>query len=137
MKYVADTNVVSELTKGVPNAAVMRWMAEHDQDLHLTSITVEEMCFGELMLPKGKRRSKLREIIDELVAGFASKIWVFDTPAAERCAALHRYAVASGRTPSIEDLMIAAICQEHGAALVTRNVKDFDYLGIEYVNPFE
>ena len=51
--------------------------------------------------------------------------------------AIYCQAVADGRIPTVEDLMIAVICQRNDAVLLTRNVKDFTYLGIEVVNPFE
>ncbi|TIP21905.1 MAG: type II toxin-antitoxin system VapC family toxin, partial [Mesorhizobium sp.] len=42
-----------------------------------------------------------------------------------------------GRPVSLSDAMIAAICLAHDATLATRNVRDFDELGLKLVNPFE
>ena len=137
MAYIVDTNVVSELTKKQPNLHVIEWLEEHSSELFLTVVTVEEMRFGCLMMPAGKRRDKLAETIDALVESYASRIFDFETHVAEECARLHAQAIEAGRTPTIEDLMIAALCVCHDAVLVTRNVRDFDYLGIEVVNPFE
>lgn len=137
MVYVVDTNIVSELVKREPNASVLKWMEDHSSFLYLTAITIEEMRFGALMLPEGKRRAKLLETIDRIVDIYGSRTFSFDVRAVEECACLHRLAIKLGRTPSIENLMIAAICLCHDAVLVTRNVKDFDYLGIELINPFE
>ena len=95
------------------------------------------MRTSALMLPEGKRRSRLLETIDRLIDVYASRTLAFDARAAVECARLHRQAIASGRTPAIEDLMIAALCVCNDAVLVTRHVKDFEYLGIELVNPFE
>lgn len=137
MRYVVDTNVVSELTKAQPNSTAVAWLSQHSDEALLTAITVEEMRFGCLMLPEGKRRTKLSETIDSIVDVYASRTLPFDASAAEECAQLHRLAISEGRSPAIEDLMIAAICVCHDAVLVTRNVRDFDYLGINLVNPFE
>ncbi|HIS39243.1 MAG TPA: type II toxin-antitoxin system VapC family toxin [Candidatus Aphodovivens avistercoris] len=137
MRYVVDTNVVSELTKAQPNASAVAWISRHAADALLTAITIEEMRFGCLMLPEGKRRAKLSETIDRIVDVYASRILSFDAHAAEECARLHCLAIGKGRTPAIEDLMIAALCVCHDATLVTRNVRDFDCLGIEVLNPFE
>ena len=52
-------------------------------------------------------------------------------------AELHEQALSQGKVPAIEDLMIAAICKRNDCVLATRNVKDFDYLAIDVVNPFE
>lgn len=137
MRYVVDTNVVSELTKAQPDPTAVSWLSQHADDALLTAITVEEMRFGCLMLPEGRRRAKLSETIDNIVDVYASRTLSFDAHAAEECAKLHRLAIREGRPPAIEDLMIAAICVCHDAVLVTRNVRDFDYLGISLVNPFE
>ena len=95
------------------------------------------MRTSALMLPEGKRRSKLLETVDRLIDVYASRTLAFDAQAAVECARLHRQAIALGRTPAIEGLMIAALCVCNDAVLVTRNVRDFEYLGIELVNPFE
>lgn len=137
MLYVADTNVVSELVKKEPSPSVLDWCENRKDELALTVVTIEEMHFGALMLPEGKRRAKLLETIDQIIDVYESRTFSFDAQAALECARLHRKAVAAGRTPTIEDLMIAAISVCQGATLATRNVKDFDYLGVRLVNPFE
>ena len=137
MRYVVDTNVVSELTKAQPDPTAVAWLSQHSEEALLTAITVEEMRFGCLMLPEGRRRAKLSETIDSIVDVYASRTLSFDARAAEECARLHRFAIGAGRSPAVEDLMIAAICACHDAALVTRNVRDFDYLGNSLINPFE
>ncbi len=58
-------------------------------------------------------------------------------PSAFLCAELHEQALSRGKVPTIEDLTIAAICKRNDCVLATRNVKDFDYLAIDVVNPFE
>lgn len=134
--YLVDTNVVSEVCKKTPHTKVMEWLESHER-LNISVITIEEMRFGEYMMPKGKRRNKLHELIDSLVDMYSGSTLVFDACAAEQCAAFHECAIASGRTPTIEDMMIAAIAKVNGLTLVTRNVRDFEYLDIAVVNPFE
>lgn len=136
MSYLVDTNVVSEYAKKVPDQKVLSWIESAQDELYLSVVTIEELRFGELMLPKGKRRDMLSEIIDSLLAAYGERIWPFDAEAAQQCAILHRYAVASGRTATLEDLMIAAIAKQHGATVATRNVRDFDYLDVPCFNPF-
>jgi predicted nucleic acid-binding protein len=137
MRYLVDTNVVSELVKKNPHEGVVAWLEGHAADLYLCAVTIEEMRFGALMLPKGKRRTKLEETIDQIVTAYGSRTFSFDARAAELCAQFHVKAVGCGRTPTIEDLMIGGICAVQDAVLVTRNVKDFDYMDIEVLNPFE
>lgn len=135
--YVVDTNVISESIKAEPNKAATEWLSEHSQTLYLTSITIEELRFGELMMPKGKKRAALQKWIDSLMEQYSNSILNFDASAAEICAAFHEQAISSGFSPSVEDLMIASIAKANDAIVVTRNVKDFEYLDVEVVNPFQ
>ncbi len=135
--YVVDTNIISELLKRQPDARVMKWLDTHADELLLSSVTVEELRFGQLLLDEGKKSRALAQGIDALVRGYASRILPFDTAAAEQCARYYEQAISCGRTPTIEDLMIAAICTCGRHTLATRNVRDFSYLGLPVVNPFE
>lgn len=135
--FVVDTNIISETAKETPNPAVITWMKENADDLFLTSITVEELRFGEYMLPEGKRREALREWIDSLLFDYSESIFDFDARAANACAKFHELAIASGHTPTIEDLMIAGIAKTNNAVVVTRNIKDFEYLDLPLINPFD
>lgn len=135
--YVVDTNVISELLKRQPDKRVMGWLDKHADELLLPSIAIEELRFGQLLLDEGKKSRALARGIDALVQGYASRILPFDTAAAEQCARYHEQAISCGRTPTIEDLMIAAICACEGHTLATRNVRDFSYLDLPVVNPFE
>ena len=137
MMYVVDTNVISELTKKEANCNVLAWLSAHDDELYLTSITIEEMRFGALMLAPGKHKTALSNTIEQIVECYSHRTLSFDASAAEVCAQLHFEAIKKGRTPSIEDLMIAALCVTHDAVLVTRNVRDFSYLDIALMDPFK
>ena len=137
LRYLVDTNVVSELGKLNPNEHVLDWLEEHSQDSALSAITVKELYYGALRMAEGKRREALLTLTENLVWFYEDDVLPFDSACAVICARLHQLAVKSGRTPQIEDLMIAAICLKNGLCLATRNVKVFDYLGVEAVNPFE
>lgn len=137
MNYVVDTNVVSELMRPQPSENVIDWFCDHEGQVWLTSITVKELYFGMLRLPEGKRKERLRQAITSIVMDCSSKTYSFDAFSAFLCAELHEQALSQGKAPAIEDLMIAAICKRNDCALATRNVKDFDYLAIDVVNPFE
>ena len=136
-QYLVDTNVVSEIGKVAPNQRVLAWLETHSPFSKLSAITVKELYFGALRMPEGKRREALLNTTDNLVWLYGEDVLPFDAECAAICAQLHDAAIRAGRTPQIEDLMIASICKKHGLCLVTRNVKDFDYLGIPLVNPFE
>lgn len=137
VKYLADTNVVSELMKPVPADAVIDWFQDNEGQVCISAITVEELYFGLLLLPDGKRKERLKAAITGIVMDCSDKTLVFDAFSAYLCAELHAKARAMGRAATIEDLMIAAIALRNDAVVATRNTKDFDYLGIDCVNPFE
>ncbi|MGH8827041.1 MAG: VapC toxin family PIN domain ribonuclease, partial [Jiangellaceae bacterium] len=63
-------------------------------------------------------------------------VLAYDEAAARRYAQMHEDRRAAGRPLSVEDGMIAAICRVHGAGLATRNVKEFDDLGVNLINPW-
>ena len=137
MNYVVDTNVVSELMRPQPSENVIDWFYDHEGQVWLTSITVKELYFGMLRLPEGKRKERLRQAITSIVMDCSSKTYSFDAFSAFLGAELHEQALSQGKAPAIEDLMIAAICKRNDCALATRNVKDFDCLAIDVINPFE
>lgn len=137
MKYLADTNVVSELMKPVPADAVIDWFQDNEGQVCISAVTVEELYFGLFLLPDGKRKERLKASITGIVMDCSDKTLVFDAFSAYLCAELQAKAKSVGRVATIEDLMIASIALRNDAVLATRNIKDFDYLGIDCVNPFE
>lgn len=137
MAYLVDTNVISEVCKKEPELHVMEWLQQHADELYLSVISIEEMRFGELMMPMGKRRAKLGQMISALVERYAPKTLSFDARCAEQCAVFHEQAISAGRSPAIEDLMIASIADVNGLIVATRNTRDFDYLDVPLVDPFE
>ena len=78
MKYVADTNVVSELMKKEPSVEVVDWFFDHEGDVYLTSVTIKELYFGMLRLPEGKRRRRLEETIGAIALDCSDKTFSFD-----------------------------------------------------------
>ena len=135
--YVLDTNVVSEITKPSMSDNVLSWFYDHD-GLYLTSVTIMELNYGIMRLPEGKRKILLRRHIDSITRDCKDRILDFDSFSAYLCAELRCSARAVGVVPEIADFMIASICLRHNATLVTRNVKDFEYIeGLEIVDPFK
>jgi predicted nucleic acid-binding protein len=60
MRYLLDTNIISNITKPAPSESLMAWMAEQaDQDLFIASLTIAEIRRGILEKPSGKRRDQL------------------------------------------------------------------------------
>lgn len=135
---VLDTNVLSEVMHTRPDAAVTAWLSgPQADDACTTAISVGEILTGIGMLPRGKRRDRLRQITDRLLGELSDRVLAYDTHAATIYAQLHEKRRIAGRPLSVEHGMIAAICARENARLATRNVRDFADLGIELVNPWE
>jgi predicted nucleic acid-binding protein len=60
MRYLLDTNIISNFTKPAPSESLIAWMAEQsDDDLFIASLTLAELRRGVLEKPAGKRRDQL------------------------------------------------------------------------------
>ena len=134
---VVDTNVFSETLTSSPDEGVMRWLARHSDHVATTAITVAELRFGAFRLPEGQRRAAVLAAVDALVDAAGERVLAFDAPAEHHFAVLRAKGEAAGRTVSVEDTMIAAICRAGSHLLATRNVRDFDDAGVDLVNPWE
>lgn len=132
---VLDTNVLSEAVRERPSARVMRWLDQRHEPLAITSITLGELLVGVRALPHGRRRQGLQAAVEEGLLRFGV-ILPYDDAAARIYAAMRERSRSVGRGLSVEDGMIASICAARGASLATRNIADFDFLGIEVMNPW-
>lgn len=135
---VWDTNVVSELMRPEPHERVLVWADQQPvSEVFITAITLAELWYGIGRLPAGRRRNELAEVFDELLTeDFEQRVLDFDAVAAAHYADLVVERERIGRPISMADAQIAAICRSHGAAIATRNVDDFDDVGVEVVNPW-
>lgn len=134
-----DTNVVSELMRTLPNAAVLQWVdAQAPEDLATTTLTVAEIGAGLAVMPAGARQTDLRSRAARLLAqGFGERIFGFDLAAAAVYSDLFALRRSIGRPPSAFDLLIAAIAHARGMAVATRNVSDFAGCGLQLINPWD
>jgi predicted nucleic acid-binding protein len=134
---ILDTNVVSELMRAEPDARVGQWVGrQRTSELGTTAITVAEIRHGIERLPDGRRKEGLLSAATDLFAAFGELVQPFDVLAAAW------FGPVMVRRARLElpvegfDAQIAAICRAHGAALATRNVKDFLETGIEVIDPW-
>ncbi len=135
---ILDTNVASEPSKLRPDGGVLAWFDRQDMtSLFLTAISVAELKAGVALLPEGKRREKLRHILDGLLASFVTPVLPFDREAAVAYAAVVVHAKAKRYTLPVADAQIAAIAKVHGFAVATRDVAPFRAAGVAVINPWE
>ncbi len=135
---VLDTNVVSELMRPAPNAAVLAWLNNQPADtLWLNSVVVSELLYGIARLPDGKRRAQMAQTVRSMLdEDFSGRVLPFDLEAAVVYADLVAMRERQGLPMDVADAQIAAICLAHGAALATRNTKHFEGLGLTLMNPW-
>jgi toxin FitB len=137
MRYLLDTNIISNIVKPTPSDTLVAWMAQQaDQDLFIASLTVAEIRRGVLEKPAGKRRDQLEAWFagpDGPQALFSGRVLPFDENAGLVWARLMADGTAKGRPRNALDAIIAAVADANGCVVVTDNEKDF--AGVEFVNP--
>ncbi len=140
MRYVLDTNVVSELSKAAPDACCVSWVKQNATACCLTTVTLAELCFGVERLPESKRRRELTKKFEFIHQDFRDWILDFDqTAASEFGRYVAEYEAARGlqavEEADLRDLQIAAIARSQGWTVASRNIRHFPF--VETVNPFE
>ncbi|MFV3130050.1 type II toxin-antitoxin system VapC family toxin [Niveispirillum sp. KHB5.9] len=134
--FLLDTNVLSELRRPErADAGVVTWAADADPaSLFVSAISIFEIELGAALA--GRRDAvqgrMLRAWIDGRVMPiFRDRILPINAAIAQRCAHLH----VPDRQPQ-GDSLIAATALVHRLTIVTRNVRDFEPMGVPILNPW-
>lgn len=137
--FLLDTNIPSELTRQKSAPQVERWLDNaKDQELYLSVISLGEIVKGITVLPTGKRRDGLQDWLDgTLRPWFDGRILHVTAAIAERWGELTGEHRLHGRQLRVADGLIAATVLHRNLTIVTRNVNDFEGLGIEILNPWK
>lgn len=134
MRYLLDTNIISNVTKPTPSEPLLSWMAEQaDQDLFIASLTIAEIRRGILEKPVGKRRDQLENWFvgpEGPQALFAGRVLPFDERAGLIWARLMAEGKVKGRPRSALDTIIAATAQANECVVITDNERDFERIDI-------
>ena len=139
--WLIDTNVLSAFgpDKPAPGSEVTFWLRERADALFLSTITAAEIEAGIAKLRRtgGTRRAEgLRSWLDQILEQYAERLLPFDLPAAQIAGQFIDSAQAQGRYPGFADIAIAAIAKSRQLVLLTVNLRHFEPLGIETLNPF-
>ncbi len=136
MSYLLDTNVISELARTNSNRNVVAWVDSLPSEaLYLSVLSLGEIRKGIEKLTKGKRKERLTLWLEhDLPLWFGDRFLPIDAATADRWGLLTAQATRS--IPAIDSLL-AATALTHGLTLATRNVKDFDFPGLNVVNPWD
>lgn len=136
MSYLLDTNVVSETIRRRQEKMVIAWLAQVPAEaLFVSVLTLGEIRKGVEKLTDRKRREKLRTWLEhDLPAWFEGRVLPVDLAVADRWGRL--LAEVGRPVPSIDSLL-AATALHFELRLVTRNTGDFDYPGLEVIDPWQ
>lgn len=140
VRFLLDTNVLSELMRAAAAAEVLDWFDQNRSAPMMTSaISQAEILTGIALLPPGKRRSALDEAAQKMFEqDFSGRVCGFDASAAKPYAQIVATRSREGSPVSTEDAQIAAISLVGGLILVTRNTKDFQGItGLRLSNPWD
>ena len=133
MTYLVDANVLCEPTKPRPHPGVVEWLRRNEREIAVDPVILGEIKFGILLLPRGKRRSRLLSawvVVDPL------RCLPWEAPTGLRWAQLLVDLRMGGRSMPIKDSLIAATALTHDIAVVTRNRIDFAKAEVRVVDPF-
>ena len=138
MKYLLDTNIISEFIAKKPNQKVLDFVTYLDEsDVYLSVITIGEIKFGiQKVQNQTKKEQLLLWLENDLLQRFKGKIVDIDTETMLTWGELNQHLQSIGRVIPIVDSLIASSCVSKDFTLITRNVKDFYNFDLEIINPF-
>ena len=133
MKFLVDSNVLSEPTKPAPETRVVEWLRTHEHELAVSTIILGELEYGILLLPASRRRTRLEQWFAAGVQRM--RVLDFDTAVAAQWARLLAKLKKRGQAMPIKDSLIAATAIAHGLTVATRNATDFHNAGVMVETP--
>jgi hypothetical protein len=124
--------------KPLPNAGVIRWLAEVDEDrVYLSVMTLAELRYGTERLSPGARKSRLDVwLSEELPLRFEGRLLIIEATIANAWGRVMSKCSAAGKPIGLMDAFFAATAEVHALTLVTRNVSDFAAAGVPLFNPW-
>jgi len=125
LKYLLDTNIISEIISKSPNEKVLKFLEKNKNNLYLSVITIGEINAGIEKLDNSKRKDKLKLWLQDLLQKFEDKILDIDIYVMLLWGEISTTLKKQGITISIMDCLIASCAIKENMILVTRNEKDF------------
>jgi predicted nucleic acid-binding protein len=133
-----DTNAISEWVKPQPDANVVAWLSEVDEEeVFVTVISFAELRHGVELLVAGRRRDRLEDwVTNDLASRFHGRVLDVDMRVADAWGRIVARGQRAGHRLGSMDAFFAATADVHQLTLVTRNVQDFGGLGIPVLDPW-
>ena len=135
MKFLLDTNIISEPKQKRPNAQVLEWLEAQDESkLFLSVLTIGEIRKGTTRLNSGKKKAELEDWLEQLGVRFSRRILFLSEKTfltwGKMCGEFERNGIFR---PALDSLL-EATALEHDLTLVTRNVKNFQSSQVTILN---
>ena len=135
MKFLVDANVLSEPTRPIPEPRVIGWLRQHESELVVNPIVLGEIEYGILLLPAGRKRTRLHQWFGEGIQRMRSLD--LDARVASAWAELLARLKRKGLAMPIKDSLIAATALSNDLTVATRDTADYRNAGVPLVNPFD
>ncbi len=134
---ILDTNVVSEPGKPQPSERVLRWLARFSSELYVTAVTQAETHYGFLRLPAGRNARCFSNRRDRFSPSTSRGACCRSTavppknlprspPSGTKRAWKSRFSIRRSRP----------LPAPMGAAVATRDTKDFVHTGVTLIDPW-
>lgn len=138
MRYLLDTNILSELVKPNPAHRVVTWVSSHPTlDYFVSVLTFGEIVRGTQSMAAGKRRTDLEDwVVHELPKQFLGRVLPVDTEVASEWGRLTAAASSLGRPLPVIDGLLLATAGVHAMTFVTRNASDCKGRGVPVIDPW-
>ncbi len=125
LKYLLDTNILSEAKRPHPNQKVMEQLGLYQHEIATATVVVHELLFGCFRLPESKKRRDLEDYINSVILA-QLPLFDYDLKSAQYHAQERARLSKVGKTPAFVDGQIASIAVCNDLILVTNNISDFE-----------
>ena len=138
MKWLLDTNVVSESLRPQPDRRVLAWIAAHPGDqLAISVLALAELRSGVAMLHDDSRRSELERWFDTYVnPTFGERILPVTLDILIDWLQLSRLLQLKGRPRAAVDMLVASTARVHDLIVVSPNTRHFANTGVVLYDPW-
>lgn len=138
MRFLLDTNVVSEPASRFPDARVLEWLSAQDSEaMYVSAVTLAEIEEGIARLPQSRRRTQLENWRDELIDAVGARLLAVDARVGMAWGVVRARLGRHNHTIAPLDGFIAATAEVHDMTVVTRNVRHFRAWGGRVLNPWQ
>lgn len=125
MRYLLETNALSEGRKRHPDPGLAAWLLQHEAASAVSELTIGEFTKGVHLAPTSAMRSALLEWVGQVADDFHGRCLPVTLEILKRWGRLCGEHEARGRNLPVMDSLIAATALVHDLTLVTRNAADF------------